>query len=130
MVLLRLLGKTMNSLIFSKLQNGFLSNKNKIIFSYQSKFLFNFLNILIQEGYIYGYKKIGSSIIVYLKYNNNKPTIQKIKAYPKNTFKKIVNLNEFKNSVYIYILTTPQGLLSHRNAIKLNTGGSLLCKII
>lgn len=119
----------MNTALFSKLQNGFLSNKSIIIFSIKTKFLKNFLNILLQEGYIYGYKHVNDLIYVYLKYNNNRPTLTKIKKYPKNTFQKLSQIIKFKNSIHLYIFTTPQGLVSHKTAILLKTGGSLLCKI-
>ena len=42
--------------IYSHIQNGYLAKKSKIIYKYKSKNLISFLNILIQNGYIYGFK--------------------------------------------------------------------------
>jgi small subunit ribosomal protein S8 len=124
----------MNSQIFSKLQNGFLSKKSKIVFTNNSKFLINFLNILINEGYIYGYKllKNQKNIIVYLKYINNQATLNKIKFLSKKKkiyYLKKKNLLNLKNSLNLYIISTSKGLMTSKTAIKSNIGGKLICQI-
>jgi small subunit ribosomal protein S8 len=124
----------MFSSIYSQIQNGFLSNKSKITYKYKSKFLINFLNILINNGYIYGFKIIkNKNIIVFLKYIDNQPSIKKIKIISKkkkNLYLKNKQLLNLNTSLNLYIISTCKGILSHKQALKYNLGGELLCKII
>lgn len=121
----------MLSNIFSQIQNGFLTKKTIIIIQIYSTFLLNFLNILIQEGYIYGYKILPSKkILIYLKYINKKPSLFKIKQFKNFTKIKKKKLIFLKNSLFLYIISTPQGIMSHKKALKYNHGGVIICKII
>jgi len=130
---------TMDSLniFIIKLKNGLKKNHKSIQINYSSVIV-DILNILEFEGYIQGYKiiknKISNSrnIIVFLKYYQNKAVIRIIKKISKKSrqifVKKSYLLFSNKEGA-TYIISTPKGILSDKEALKLNVGGEVLLKI-
>nr|YP_009167026.1 ribosomal protein S8 [Pythium insidiosum]YP_009167068.1 ribosomal protein S8 [Pythium insidiosum]BAS30587.1 ribosomal protein S8 [Pythium insidiosum]BAS30629.1 ribosomal protein S8 [Pythium insidiosum] len=116
--------------LFSKIKNGFLSKKTKII-QQNSKQSINVLNILLNEGFIKSYKiNSKNQIEVYLKYKNNKSVIHEIKRLSKPGKRLYIkNKDLYIKKHGFYILSTPLGLLTDLEAKKLNVGGELICKI-
>lgn len=117
--------------LFSKINNGYLSKKTKII-QHNSKQSINILNILIKEGFIKSYKlTTQNQLNIYLKYKQNKPIINQIKRLSKPSrriyFK---NKDLYKKMNGFYILSTSIGILTDVQAKKLNVGGEAICKII
>lgn len=129
----------MNSLniFITKLKNSIKKNHKTIQINY-SLIIIDILNILEFEGYIEGYKIIknninnSQNILVFLKYSNNKTVIRLVKKISKKSRQIFVKKNYllFSNKEgTIYIISTPKGILSHKEALKLNTGGEVLLKI-
>lgn len=116
--------------LFSKIKNGFLSKKTKII-QQNSKQSINVLNILIHEGFIKSYKiNSKNRIEIYLKYKNNKSVINEIKRMSKPGKRLYLkNKDLYIKKQGFYILSTPLGILTDLEAKKLNVGGELICKI-
>jgi small subunit ribosomal protein S8 len=118
---------------FSKIKNGYLAKKNKII-QFKSKQIISILNILIKEGLIRSYqisKKNKNIILIYLKYNNNKPTIQQIIKISKPSRRIYIKNKDFfyLKKRGIYLISTSLGLFTSLQAKKLNIGGELICNI-
>jgi small subunit ribosomal protein S8 len=116
--------------LFSKIKNGFLSKKTKII-QQNSKQSINVLNILINEGFIKSYKiDSKNQIEIYLKYKNDKSVINEIKRMSKPGKRLYLkNKDLYIKKQGFYILSTPLGILTDLEAKKLNVGGELICKI-
>jgi small subunit ribosomal protein S8 len=116
--------------LFSKIKNGFLSKKTKII-QQNSKQSINILNILVNEGFIKSYKiNSKNQIEIYLKYKNNKSVINEIKRMSKPGKRLYLkNKDLYIKKQGFYILSTPLGILTDLEAKKLNVGGELICKI-
>ncbi len=118
--------------LFSKIKNGYLSNKSKIT-QQKSKQCIDILNLFIREGFIKSYKILPSSsnqIQIYLKYNQNKPiitTIERLSKPGKRLYLK--NKDLYKKKKGFYILSTSKGFLTDLQAKQLNVGGELVCKI-
>lgn len=118
---------------FSKIKNGYLAKKNKII-QFKSKQIINILNILIKEGLIKSYKiskKNKNIIYIYFKYKNNKPIIQQIIRISKPSrriYVKNKDLFQIKKKG-IYLISTSLGIYTILQAKKLNIGGELICNI-
>ena len=69
--------------LFSKIKNGYLVKKTKII-QQNTKQSKNILNILIREGLIKSYKiNSKNQLEIYLKYKKNIPVITEIKRLSK-----------------------------------------------
>ena len=116
--------------LFSKLKNGYLAKKSKIV-QQKSKQSINILNILIKEGFIKSYKiNSKNQLDIYLKYKKNKSAISEIKRLSKPGKRLYIsNKNLNKKKTGFYIISTSIGILTDLQAKKLNVGGELICKI-
>ena len=116
--------------LFSKLKNGYLAKKSKIV-QQKSKQSINILNILIKEGFIKSYKiNSKNQLDIYLKYKKNKSAINEIKRLSKPSKRLYIsNKNLYKKKTGFYIISTSMGILTDLQAKKLNVGGELICKI-
>nr|YP_010507924.1 ribosomal protein S8 [Phytophthora citricola]UXG56264.1 ribosomal protein S8 [Phytophthora citricola] len=116
--------------LFSKIKNGYLAKKSKIV-QQKSKQSINILNILVKEGFIKSYKiNSKNQLDIYLKYRKNKAVITEIKRLSKPGKRLyIANKDLYKKKTGFYILSTSTGILTDLQAKKLNVGGELICKI-
>lgn len=116
--------------LFSKLKNGYLAKKTKIIHQ-NSKQNINILNIFLKEGFIKTYKiNSKNQLDIYLKYKNNKAVISEIKRLSKPGKRLYIdNKNLYKKKSGFYLISTSIGILTNLQAKKLNVGGELICKI-
>nr|YP_010118047.1 ribosomal protein S8 [Phytophthora fallax]QPN54097.1 ribosomal protein S8 [Phytophthora fallax] len=116
--------------LFSKIKNGYLAKKSKII-QQKSKQSINILNILVKEGFIKSYKiNSKNQLDIYLKYKKNKAVLTKIKRLSKPGKRLYINNKDlYKKKMGFYIISTSIGILTDLQAKKLNVGGELICKI-
>ena len=116
--------------LFSKIKNGYLAKKSKII-QYKSKQSIHILNILLKEGFLKSYKiNSKNQLDIYLKYKKNKAVITEIKRLSKPGKRLyITNKDLYKKKKGLYIISTSIGILTDLEAKKLNVGGELICKI-
>lgn len=116
--------------LFSKIKNGYLAKKSKIIHQ-NSKQNINILNIFIREGFIKTYKiNSKNQLDIYLKYKKNIAVISEIKRLSKPGKRLyITNKDLYKKKSGFYIISTSIGILTNLQAKKLNVGGELICKI-
>ena len=94
------------------------------------------LNVLHREGYILGYNstRYKKKVQIFLKYYNNEPTISKAVVVSKNKVIPSITWKELRNTIKrmpigIIILSTHKGVLSHRDALRLKIGGSVLAEV-
>jgi len=116
--------------LFSKIKNGYLAKKSKIV-QKKSKQSINILNILVKEGFIKSYKiNSKNQLDIYLKYKKNKAVITEIKRLSKPGKRLyITNKDLYKKKTGFYIISTSTGILTDLQAKQLNVGGELICKI-
>ena len=116
--------------LFSKIKNGYLAKKSKIIHQ-NSKQNINILTIFLKEGFIKTYKiNSKNQLDIYLKYKNNTAVISEIKRLSKPGKRLyITNKDLYKKKSGFYIISTSVGILTNLQAKELNVGGELICKI-
>ncbi|MBV9746388.1 MAG: 30S ribosomal protein S8 [Acidobacteriia bacterium] len=93
--------------------------------------------ILKEEGYIATYKVVEEgakkTIRIYLKYgNDNTPVISTIERVSRPGCRVYVGQTEIPRvlgGMGINILTTPQGVMTGRDAHKQHVGGEILCRV-
>ena len=122
-----------------RIKNGYKARKQSILLN-KSSLSLEILKILRNEGYIRSFKVEDNSIIVTLKYFQDKPVIKDIIAYSHlniNTivsFKQLTQLCENKekktNGLSLHILSTSAGVLSDYDCLSNRLGGKLLLMII
>lgn len=93
--------------------------------------------ILFEHGFIKNYILIDDGkqgiIRIYLKYDESEqPVISGLQRVSRPGFRKYVGVKEIPrvyNNFGIAILSTPRGILTDRDARKLNVGGEILCYV-
>jgi small subunit ribosomal protein S8 len=123
--------------MITRIRNGQSSKLLAITFPY-SKLKCSVLNVLRNEGYIESFevldenpkKKMISARLKYTKHGE--PCVQEIAKISKpgcRIYTPISTLGNYKNGMGIYVISTPKGVVSDKQARKLNAGGELLCKV-
>lgn len=90
------------------------------------------LHILDEEGYISGFSKDGDSIVVDLKYHENKAVVAGLKRVSKpgrRIYVGVKSIPSVQNGLGICILSTSRGILEGKKAAEIGVGGELLCEI-
>ena len=114
--------------MFANIKNGQMSRRS-IIFQRRKKICEAFLKILWAEGFILGYKideNNANQLKIFLKYNQNKPTIHSIQFLSKPSrriyysAKQIWKIDSNKSFI---IFSTNKGLKSILDCKKLRIGG-------
>ncbi len=106
--------------------------KKKFIFQPKTKLTTSLLNILWDEGFIFGYKICNSDLNllkIFLKYKNGSPVINSLKIISKPSrqiYYSASDLCKLDVKKNLIVLTTPKGLLTINECKQTKTGGKLL----
>lgn len=115
----------------SNLKNHYISKKT-ILKQQKTKQIVQIVDLLVREGLINGYYLSEKNMItILLKYNNNNAVINQIKQISKPG-KRVYIKNKWiykNNTTALFIISTQKGFLTQNQALKLNVGGELICKI-
>ena len=92
--------------------------------------------VLKQEGYIANYNIVADgvkkTIVIDMKYYNNKPVIEGIERVSKPSCRAYcgaANIPKVRNGLGTVILSTPKGILCGRVAAQEHVGGEILCYV-
>ena len=101
-----------------------------------SKLKVELVKLLKEEGFIENYEiekqKVGSNIVVTLKYVDGKPVItnlQRVSTPGLRTYSKSKKLPKVFDGMGIAIISTSKGLLTDRAARSQGLGGEILCYV-
>jgi small subunit ribosomal protein S8 len=120
--------------LLTRIRNGQMSNKEKVIVPY-SKMKEALCKVMLEEGYIEGIsleENEYKNIIVDLKYYDGKPVIDLIQRISRPGLRIYKSSNEIplvKNGLGICIVSTSQGLMTGKVAKEKNYGGEIICYI-
>tara|TARA_R110001592_G_scaffold150202_3_gene375986 strand:- start:12058 stop:12462 length:405 start_codon:yes stop_codon:yes gene_type:complete len=122
-----------------RIKNGYKAKKQVIVLN-KSNLCLEVLQILRNEGYIKGFKIEKQSIVVMLKYFQDKAVIKNIISYSplsinnNLSFKQLKQVCENKenrtNGLSLNILSTSYGILTDYDCLSNKVGGKLLLMII
>ena len=101
-----------------------------------SKLKIEIARLLKENHYISDYKRLDDGrfglLRVYLRYHNDAPVIRSLQRVSSPGLRRYVSVREIprvKNGLGMAILSTPQGLMSDRDARRARTGGELLAVV-
>lgn len=120
------------NLVLNSLRIGYASKQFDIVI-FKNKQVVQFLTILNRVRYIRFFRNIeNNKIRVFLNYRNNKPLLNFSKLiFKKSNLRRISCRNICRLYKYdlgvIYILSTPLGLLTQSEALRMHVGGILVC---
>ena len=96
----------------------------------------NIAKVLKEEGYIRNFRLVRSGnkhyLRVYLKYENGEKAITGIKRESKPGLRRYVNVDKLPrvlNGAGTVVLSTPNGVITGREAKKQRVGGEVLCSV-
>lgn len=113
------------------IKNGYMAKKDQVILPY-SKFKLEIAKSLEKEGFIAKVEKAENKVNIDLIYVENKPRISEIKRVSKpglRNYIKSKKIQLLKGGRGTYIISTPQGIMSGKEAKKKNLGGEIVCLV-
>ena len=121
--------------MLTTIRNGLSSNKEEVQLS-SSKLKVQILEVLKKNGFVSDFKieeeKGRQSIVVKLKYLENRPAISKIKRVSRpgqRIYMGKMNIPNVKGGRGCVILSTSSGILTDKEAKKLGVGGEALVEV-
>ncbi len=105
--------------------------KNKSLEYKAEKQIVAVAEALKKLGFLNEVKKEKNTLIVSLAYKNKKPVIMNIKLISKPGLRvyKGVDEIELKKGPSTYLISTPKGIISSKEAIKARVGGEVIAEI-
>ena len=119
----------------TRIRNGLMRGKKAVNAPF-SKFKYELVSLLVNEGYLTSCEKVSldgkDSLSITLKYINEAPAIREINRISKPSLRRYSSssdLPEVKNGLGIYVLSTNKGLMSDKDARTQNIGGEVICEV-
>ncbi len=105
--------------------------KNKELTSPESKHVFEVAKALERLGFLEDVKKAGSSITLSLTFKDKKPALRDIKLVSKPGLRVYMGIDEIgaKRGPSVFLISTPKGILSTKEALKHRVGGEVIAEI-
>ncbi len=117
--------------VLVKIKNARLVGKTEVSVNH-SKFIENILKILKKEGYIENYKiyKEGPFKFINVSLSNGNLSDVKVISTPgKRIYYNVNSLKKLRNTVGVTLVSTPKGVLTHKDALKNKVGGEVICRV-
>jgi len=121
--------------MLTRIRNAQMINHSDVIIPF-SKVKLELGKILKKEGYIENIevieKELQNNIKIRLKYINNHPvikTLKRISSPGRRIYKKKDELPWVMQGMGVAIISTPQGLITDKQARKEGIGGEVICEI-
>ncbi|MBU0649269.1 30S ribosomal protein S8 [Patescibacteria group bacterium] len=120
--------------MLTRIRNALMVRKGEVLVPY-SNIKFAIANILVAEKYIEKVEKVKNQreeIKIKLKYEEGKPSIESIKRISKpgrRIYSKNDKLPRVLGGRGFAIVSTPQGLMTEKQARAKHLGGEIICEI-
>jgi len=122
--------------MLTRIRNGIMASYDKVEVPC-SKIKINIAKVLKFEGYIRNYKIIKDNrqgiIVIYLKYNEDKsPVIKGLERMSKpscRVYSRCKKIPRVLNGLGINVISTSKGVMTDREARKMEIGGEIICSI-
>ena len=113
------------------IKNGYMAKKPDVSVRF-SKFKEEIAKVLEKENFVGNVGRRENQIVIKLIYDKQMSKINQIKKISKlglRVYSKSKHLKPVKGGRGIYILSTPQGVMSEKEAKKKNVGGEVICQV-
>lgn len=114
-----------------KIKNAAMAN-NKEVKTPVSKKIVSLAECLKKMGYLDSVKTEKDYLVVGLTFRNKKPLLQNIKLVSKPGLRVYESIAEIekKKGPSTYVISSPKGIISTKEAVKLRTGGEVITEIL
>jgi small subunit ribosomal protein S8 len=120
------------------IRNGVKASKSFVVIPYSS-IKYEIAKILLEEGFVRDVEVIQSDenqlkkfLQITLKYLNRESVIHEIKRSSKPGLRYYAGADDLRrvtSGLGLAVITTNQGIMSHKKAKKLNVGGEIICTV-
>lgn len=119
--------------MLTQIRNAQLAGAREVVLPY-AKLKYALAQVLEREGWITGLAALeqNTKLKILLKYDQNEPVIGSIKRISKPGRRVYVNRHQLPNvmnNLGTAVISTPQGLMTSREARKAKLGGEVICEI-
>jgi len=121
--------------LLTRIRNAIAVNKKTVAVPY-SKTKESIIKILKENNYLIDYQIKGKSpqkqLNIKIKYQHKKPTITKLTRISKPGVRLYTDVKDLPRLMLgrgIVILSSSQGVITGRQALKKNIGGEIICKV-
>jgi len=120
--------------MLTRIRNGYLASLRRATLPY-SKINESLAQILVREGYLSKIKVEDGSqkkLKLVLKYQDEKPAVTSIERISKPGRRIYIQAKQIRpvlSGLGMMILSTPEGLLTNKEAKKKNLGGEVICRL-
>lgn len=117
--------------LLTRVRNAALRRSREVVMPY-SRLKFDIAKVIEKEGYISGVKKIKNELSLTIVYKGRRPLLTGIKNISRpglRIYRKKDELPRPIGGAGISIISTPQGVMSNKDARKKNLGGEVLGEI-
>ena len=120
--------------MLTRIRNAAMSSQKSVVMP-SSKMKAAIAKVLLEEGYIAGYRVDGDvkkTLTVDMKYYMRRPVIEGIERVSKPSCRLYCGSREIprvKDGLGIAILSSPKGIISGKEAKEQNVGGEILCYV-
>lgn len=122
--------------MLTRIRNGQMAGHTQVQAPY-SKIKFHIANILKVEGYLENVEvttseRGGQELTLTLRYEGRRPVIREVKRVSKpgrRVYAKATELPRIYSDIGIAIISTPNGLMTNKEARKRRLGGEVICKV-
>lgn len=120
--------------MLTRIRNASAVKKTEVILPF-SKIKLAIVKILRENGYIEDFKKENNGINglkIVLKYNNNQPSIISLKRISKpgcRRYASVADLPRVIGGRGVAIVSTSQGIMTNKEAMKRKLGGEIICEV-
>ncbi len=117
--------------LVARVKNGYLASAAEIAVPW-SRLKEAVVSTLKKAGYVEDFSKQDAELKIKLKYKGRTPAIVDIRRVSKPGVRIYVGTKELgriTRGLGIGIISTPQGVMTHRDAKRLNVGGEVICKV-
>lgn len=113
------------------IKNGYMASKKEVVVPY-SKMILAILKLLRKEGYVAEAKVQGRKLRVTLKYEGRNPVLTSLERVSKPSQRVYLgyrNLPRVLDGLGIAIVSTPEGVMTDREARKMKMGGEIVAYV-
>lgn len=113
------------------IKNGYMAKKSQVLVPY-SKFKFEIAKVLEKENFIGKVQGKDNLLLIDIMSDNKNPKLHQIKKISKLGLRVHVrskNIKKVKGGRGMFIISTPQGVMTSDEAKKKNLGGEVICEV-
>lgn len=113
------------------IKNGYLARKEQVTIPY-SKFTLEIANVLAAQNFVGKVTKSEKRIEIDLAYNGPRPRLTEIKRVSKlglRVYTKSKNIKKVKGGLGTLIISTPEGVMTSKDAKSKKLGGEVICRL-